>query len=104
MDGYDARTDKIIDFARVMIEAATNIGEIKARTPMVEGGWFGAPLIITPFLGRLNGYAEEWAEAAGILKGVLDDDAPRLIETARAYRDANENAEAAVVAATSEGR
>ncbi|MFE3448593.1 hypothetical protein ACFXJ8_06610 [Nonomuraea sp. NPDC059194] len=95
-DGYDARTDKIVAFADVMLEAATNVGAIKAKTPTVDDwGWFDTPRIISPLLSRLNGYIGEWAAAAGTLERVLKDDAPKLISVAKRYRDADEDAKAA---------
>ncbi|GAA2370799.1 hypothetical protein GCM10010404_27280 [Nonomuraea africana] len=95
-DGFAARTDKIVAFADVMLDAATNVGAIKAKTPTVEDwGWFDAPRIISPLLTRLNGYIGEWVSAAGTLERVLKDDAPKLISVAKRYRDADDDAKAA---------
>ncbi|GLW12864.1 hypothetical protein Misp01_79920 [Microtetraspora sp. NBRC 13810] len=80
-----------------MLEAATNVRRIKARTPTVEDwGWFDTPRIVSPLLGRLNGYVGEWVAAAGTLERVLDEDALKLIASAKAYRGAEEDAGAAV--------
>ncbi|MEU8108966.1 hypothetical protein AB0C18_35190 [Nonomuraea muscovyensis] len=80
-----------------MLEAATDVARIKAKTPVVEdGGWFDTPRIISPFLDRLNGYVEEWTAAAGTLERVLKEDAPKLISVAKRYRDAEDDAGAAV--------
>lgn len=79
-----------------MLEAATNVGAIKTKTPTVEDwGWFDAPRIISPLLTRLNGYIGEWVAAAGTLERVLKDDAPKLISAAKRYRDADDDAKAA---------
>ncbi|GAA3148621.1 WXG100 family type VII secretion target [Nonomuraea roseoviolacea] len=95
-DGYEARTDKIMSFADVMLEAATNIGRIKAEVPTIGDGWFDVPAVVHPFLNRFNGYVEEWVEAAGTLQRVLEDDGPKLVTMAKNYRDADEAAEKAV--------
>lgn len=54
------------------------------------------PLFARSFISRLNGFVGEWVQAAGTLQRVLDDDAPDLINVARRYRDAHDQAEAAV--------
>ncbi|MFG3437844.1 hypothetical protein ACGF0J_11455 [Nonomuraea sp. NPDC047897] len=81
----------------MMLEAAENVNRITAKTPVVDDwGWFDTPRIISPFLGRLNGYVEEWTAAATTLQRVLTDDAPKLIGAANKYRDAADDAGAAV--------
>ncbi|MFC4112058.1 hypothetical protein [Nonomuraea zeae] len=96
-DGYAARTDKIIAFADVMLEAAETVHKVKAKVPVVEDwGWFDTPRIISPFLDRLNGYIGEWTSAAGLLEQVLKDDGPKLIGVAKRYRDVDEGAKAAI--------
>lgn len=76
-----------------MLEAATTVGKLKNTAP-TTGGW--SPLFARSFISRLNGFVGEWVQAAGTLQRVLDDDAPDLINVARRYRDAHDQAEAAV--------
>ncbi|MER5422469.1 hypothetical protein [Streptosporangium roseum] len=97
-DGYEAQTDKIVIFADVMLEADANVGRLKTRAPMADY-WnpvLGVPPVPGGQLRRLNGFIEEWVEAAGILQKVLGDDAPKLRDVARRYDEAHGNAEKAV--------
>lgn len=97
-DGYEARTDKIVLFANVMLEAMTNVGKLKAKAVRADR-WnpvLGVPPFPGAFLRTLNGYIEEWVDDAGVLQKVLGDDAPKLIGVAKRYDAAHEDAEEAV--------
>ncbi|MGW0803399.1 hypothetical protein [Nonomuraea sp. NPDC002799] len=100
-DGYEARTDKIIEFAEVMLDAATSVDKVRAMAPLVsDWGWFDSPRVLAPFLTRLEGYVDEWRRDIATLEKVLKDDGPKLISVAKRYTAAEDAAKAGATGVT----
>ncbi|MBB4939678.1 hypothetical protein FHR32_003983 [Streptosporangium album] len=82
----------------MMLEAEANVGNLKTKAVTADH-WnpvLGVPPLPGVYLRKLNGYIEEWVDAAGTLQKVLGDDAPKLIGVAKRYAAAHKDAEEAV--------